>query len=122
MGRISRTGFRRGLGGELAARAPRGCGCADAHKKIRGKTPTGKASFGLPTFLSEWGVRRAACKAALNPRRAALLPAQRRAAGRAALNPCKAALLPLSVLALVDISQNLIQNKVAPGIPHFSKF
>ena len=82
------------MGGELAARAPRGCGCADAHKKIRGKTPTGKASFGLPTFLSARGVRRAACKAALNPRRAAGPPTQRcrpaalrvrRAAGQAAL-------------------------------------
>ena len=47
---------------------------------FRGKTPKGKASFGLPTFLSEWGVRRAARRAALNPRcRRAALRARRAA-------------------------------------------
>ena len=79
-------GLSVGRGRPLAARAPRVCVRADAHKKIRGKTPTGKASFGLPTFLSEWRVRRAACKAALNPRKAAVPPAQ-----AAARQPCACA-------------------------------
>ena len=94
MGRISRPGLTGGAGRPLGAWSPRGGVYADAHKKIRGKTPKGEASFGLPTFLSEWGGRRAACKAALNPRKAAAPAAQRcrpaalrvrRAAGQAAL-------------------------------------
>ena len=52
--RISRPGLPGGAGRPLAVRAPRVCVGADAHKKIRGKTPKGRASFGLPTFLSEW--------------------------------------------------------------------
>ena len=62
-----------GRGRPLAARGPWLDVYADAHKKIRGKTPTGKASFGLPIFLSEWRVR----KAALRGFRAALQAALR---------------------------------------------
>ena len=106
MGRISRPGLTGGAGRPLGAWSPRGGVYADAHKKIRGKTPKGEASFGLPTFLSEWGGRLTARVAAWLSRRAVTLAAQgchfgsaglslwqRRAATLTALRPSRAAAL-----------------------------
>ena len=76
MGRISRPGLTGGAGRPLGAWSPRGGAHADAHKKIRGKTPKGEASFGLTTFLSEWGGRLTARVAAWLSRRAVTLAAR----------------------------------------------
>ena len=75
--RISGPGLWEGGARPLAARAARGGVRADAHKKIRSKTPQGSARYELRRFLSEWCGSRAASRAALQPRRAANLAAQR---------------------------------------------
>ena len=75
--RITGPGLWEGGARPLAARTARGGVCADAHKKTRSKTPRGSARYELRSFLSEWCGSRAASRAALQPRRAAKLAAQR---------------------------------------------
>ena len=77
MVRITGPGLGEGGARPLAARAARGGVGADAHKKIRSKTPQGSARYELRSFLSEWCGSRAASRAALQPRRVAKLAAQR---------------------------------------------
>ena len=88
--RISRPGIPGGPGRPLAVRAPRVCVGAAAHRKIRGKTPKGRAIvLDCPRFFQSGAA--AGLPAGLPRFRAGLPGWQRGAAGGAAPNGVGAA-------------------------------